>query len=188
MIPGLVQWVTDPALLQLRRRLRLWLAVNPWPGNFHMLRGQLKRQSSLCSLLRGMASPPHLPGRRPLNSHCDQATLSDPNEGLGLCAYVRYTRHCCVAKYFHQGRRPCLLLRRTLGQPLDVITLDHSPLRPTGRAAPDLTPCGSKQPGWFSASPLARQDPLPSPLAKTLWLVPPFSFSAFYGSRLLKYC
>ena len=35
-IPGLVQWVKDPVLLQLWRRLQLRLEFEPWPGNFHM--------------------------------------------------------------------------------------------------------------------------------------------------------
>ena len=34
----------DPALPQLRRRLQMWLRLHPWPGNFHMLQVQLKRQ------------------------------------------------------------------------------------------------------------------------------------------------
>ena len=36
-IPSLARWVKDPALLELWYGLQLWLSLNPWPGNFHML-------------------------------------------------------------------------------------------------------------------------------------------------------
>ena len=39
LIPGLVQWVKDLALLQLWCRLQLHLCFNPWPRNFHKLQG-----------------------------------------------------------------------------------------------------------------------------------------------------
>jgi len=32
--PQLAQWVKDPALLQLRLRLGMWLGSHPWPRNF----------------------------------------------------------------------------------------------------------------------------------------------------------
>ena len=32
-IPGLAWWVKDPALLQLRLWLQLWLGSDPWPGS-----------------------------------------------------------------------------------------------------------------------------------------------------------
>ena len=35
---SLVQWVKDPAMLQLQP------GFNPWPGNFHMLWGWLKKK------------------------------------------------------------------------------------------------------------------------------------------------
>ena len=36
LIPGLTQWVKDPAFLWLWRRPHLQLQFDPWPGNFHM--------------------------------------------------------------------------------------------------------------------------------------------------------
>lgn len=33
-----VQWVKELVLLQLCRRLQLWLEFHPWPQNFHMPR------------------------------------------------------------------------------------------------------------------------------------------------------
>ena len=38
-IPGPVQWLKDPAMLQLWCRLQLWLRL----GNFHMPQVQLKK-------------------------------------------------------------------------------------------------------------------------------------------------
>ena len=35
-IPGRVQWVKDPLLLQLWGRSKLCLVFDPWPRNFHM--------------------------------------------------------------------------------------------------------------------------------------------------------
>ena len=35
-IPGLAQWVKDPALLQLWPTLQPRLIFDPWPWNFHM--------------------------------------------------------------------------------------------------------------------------------------------------------
>ena len=32
-LPGLVQWVRDPALLQVRHGLQLQLGYDPWPGS-----------------------------------------------------------------------------------------------------------------------------------------------------------
>ena len=43
-IPGLVQWVRDPVLLQLWHRLQLQLRCDPWPGNFHMPWEQSKQK------------------------------------------------------------------------------------------------------------------------------------------------
>ena len=43
-IPGLAQWVKDPALLPLQCRSQLWLRFDPWLRNFHMLLGQLKKR------------------------------------------------------------------------------------------------------------------------------------------------
>ena len=40
----MVQWVKDPALLQLQCRSQLWLGFSPWPGNFHMLWMQPKKK------------------------------------------------------------------------------------------------------------------------------------------------
>ena len=34
--PSLVQWVKDPALLQLQHRSQLQLKSDPWPRNFFM--------------------------------------------------------------------------------------------------------------------------------------------------------
>ena len=42
--PSPAQWVKDPALLQLWHRSQLWLEINPWPGNFHMLWEQPKKK------------------------------------------------------------------------------------------------------------------------------------------------
>ena len=33
----MVQWVKEPALMQLWHRLQLQLRFDPWPRNFHML-------------------------------------------------------------------------------------------------------------------------------------------------------
>ena len=35
-VPAVAQWVKDLALLQLWRRLQLWLGFDSWPGNFYM--------------------------------------------------------------------------------------------------------------------------------------------------------
>ena len=35
--PDLVQWVKDPALLQLWHRLQMPFRFSPWSGNFHIL-------------------------------------------------------------------------------------------------------------------------------------------------------
>ena len=43
-IPGPAQWVKDPALLQLWCRSQVWLAFDPWPGNFHMPRVRPKKE------------------------------------------------------------------------------------------------------------------------------------------------
>ena len=40
----MVQWVKDPSLPQLWCRLLLWLRINPWPRNFHVLQVQLKKK------------------------------------------------------------------------------------------------------------------------------------------------
>ena len=45
-IPGLAQWVKDLTLMRLWRRLQLWLGFDPWPGNFHMAWGWLKKKKS----------------------------------------------------------------------------------------------------------------------------------------------
>ena len=42
LIPGLAQWVMDPAPLHLWLRSQLWLGSNPWPGELHMLRDSQK--------------------------------------------------------------------------------------------------------------------------------------------------
>ena len=43
-LPGLVQWVKDPAWLQLWCRSQLWLRFSPSPGNFHMPLGWPKKK------------------------------------------------------------------------------------------------------------------------------------------------
>ena len=40
----MAQGAKDPALLQLRYMLQLWLGFNPWPWNFHMLWVWLKKK------------------------------------------------------------------------------------------------------------------------------------------------
>ena len=42
-IPGPAQWVKDPALLQLQRRLQLHLGSDPWPRNA-ICRGAAKKK------------------------------------------------------------------------------------------------------------------------------------------------
>ena len=44
LIPSLAHWVKDPVLLKLRCRVQLQLRFDPWSGDFHMLRGQLKKK------------------------------------------------------------------------------------------------------------------------------------------------
>ena len=46
-IPGSVEWVKDPALLQLWHRLQLQLRFDPWPKNFHMLQVQLEKEKKI---------------------------------------------------------------------------------------------------------------------------------------------
>ena len=41
LVPGLAQWVNDPALLQLWRRSHLRVGFDPWPRELHMLQVQL---------------------------------------------------------------------------------------------------------------------------------------------------
>ena len=43
-IPGLVQWVKDPELLQLWHRSWLWLGFSPWLETLHMLLVQPKKE------------------------------------------------------------------------------------------------------------------------------------------------
>ena len=40
----MVQWVKDLVLLQLWCGLQLWLKLDPYLGNFHMLLGWLKNK------------------------------------------------------------------------------------------------------------------------------------------------
>ena len=35
-IPDPVQWIKDPALLQMWCRWQMCLKFDPWPGNFHV--------------------------------------------------------------------------------------------------------------------------------------------------------
>ena len=42
LIPGLAQWVKDPALLQLGNESQLWLGFDP--GNFQMLQVWIKKK------------------------------------------------------------------------------------------------------------------------------------------------
>ena len=51
--PWPVQWVPDPALLQLWCRLQLWLAFHPWPRSFHVSWLWPHSQPSLTSGLPG---------------------------------------------------------------------------------------------------------------------------------------
>lgn len=44
LTPGSVQWVKDPALLQLLHRSRLQLGFEPWARNFYMLWGRPKKK------------------------------------------------------------------------------------------------------------------------------------------------
>ena len=44
LIPGLLQWIKDLVLLHVWCRLQLWLRFDPWPGNFHMPWGFLKKE------------------------------------------------------------------------------------------------------------------------------------------------
>jgi len=44
LIPGPVQWVKDPAMLQLQHRSQLWFGFDPWPRNFHTLQVQPKKK------------------------------------------------------------------------------------------------------------------------------------------------
>ena len=44
-VPTVVQWVKDPALLQLWHRWQLWLGFDPWLGNIHILWVQLKNKN-----------------------------------------------------------------------------------------------------------------------------------------------
>lgn len=60
LIPGRVQWVKDPGLLQLQCRLQhlqcrwqLKLRFDPWPGNFHILQGWLKKKRKAWSWVVG---------------------------------------------------------------------------------------------------------------------------------------
>ena len=39
----MVQWVKDPALLQLWRRSQLWLGFNPWPGELPYAMGTTEK-------------------------------------------------------------------------------------------------------------------------------------------------
>jgi len=41
----LAQWVKDPALLQLWRKLQLWLRFDPRLENFHMPQGWLEKKN-----------------------------------------------------------------------------------------------------------------------------------------------
>ena len=43
-IPGPVQWLKDPVLLQLWCRLQLWLGFDPWPRVFHISHVQQKKK------------------------------------------------------------------------------------------------------------------------------------------------
>ena len=58
LIPGLVQWVKDPALLLLwRHRSQLWLRFDPRPGNFCMPWVWLKKRKQLfLSICKEVAS------------------------------------------------------------------------------------------------------------------------------------
>ena len=55
MIPGLVQWLKDPALLQLMRRSQLQrmrrsqlqLGFDPWPLNFYVLQRWPKKKNKV---------------------------------------------------------------------------------------------------------------------------------------------
>ena len=53
-IPGLAQWVKGPELPQLQRKLQLQLGCDPWPGNFHMLRGGQKRKKNKRRIIGGI--------------------------------------------------------------------------------------------------------------------------------------
>ena len=55
-IPGLAQWVKDPMLLSLWRRLWLQLRFNPWPGNLYMpqelpKQWKKKKKKKSCSII-----------------------------------------------------------------------------------------------------------------------------------------
>ena len=42
-IPGLLQWIKNPALLQLWCRSQLWLRFDPWPGKLPCATGVAKQ-------------------------------------------------------------------------------------------------------------------------------------------------
>ena len=44
LIPGPVQWVKEPTLLQLWHRSQMWLRFGPWPGAFHTPQVQSKKK------------------------------------------------------------------------------------------------------------------------------------------------
>ena len=44
LIPGLVSYVKDLVFLQLWCRSQHWFRFDPWPGNFHVPWGQLKKK------------------------------------------------------------------------------------------------------------------------------------------------
>jgi len=46
-IPGLVQWVKDPVLLQLRPRSQLWLRLDPWWELPYALSGAKKETTKI---------------------------------------------------------------------------------------------------------------------------------------------